>query len=91
MSTRTIVLWGKGLDAVGLPREITVRGDVTTSLERRTGLVICGGPRSEGVALNAGKPSARHYACTLGSPCRGGGWTPRAEVWWSEPIGEEES
>ena len=90
MTTRTITLWGAQLDRVGLPGSIQVRGDVTRSLERRTGLTICGGPRDEGVSLSRGRPTSHHYACTLGRPARGGGYTPLAEVWWAEPIEEEE-
>ncbi len=59
---------------------------VARSIERRTGLVWCGGPRSDGSAVERGRVTAHHYAGTLGSPCDGGGWTPRAELWFSIPA-----
>lgn len=59
---------------------------VIRSMERKSRLQRCGGPRGEGTAVHRGVPTARHYAVTLGTPCRGGGWTPRAEVWFAIPI-----
>lgn len=63
---------------------------VARSICRRTGLVWCGGPRSEGSACGGGRVTSHHYAGTLGSRCYGGGWTPEAEVWFSIEAEEEE-
>ena len=54
---------------------------VVARLERDSGLVCCGGPRSEGTALERGRPVADHWAVTLGQRCHGGGFTPEGEVW----------
>lgn len=54
---------------------------VARSIARRTGLVWCGGPRSDGIA--DGGAGDAHFVGTLGSPAHGGGWTPRMEVWFS--------
>ena len=79
---------GSGLDAVAVAESYESHiAAVVRSLERRTGLVCCGGPKGEGTALHKGKPEAHHYCVTLGSPCRGGGYTPRAEIWIAIPIG----
>lgn len=61
---------------------------VAASISRRLGLVWCGGPRNEGTALNRGRPESHHYAGTLGKPCRGGGYTPKGEIWFAIPSGE---
>ncbi len=79
-------LWGSaaklGLsDAYAMSDGISDIGRVVASLERRSGLVACGGPQNQGVALSHGKPAARHYSVTLGEPCPGGGWIPRGQVW----------
>lgn len=82
--------WGTGAPGDGYAIERDAEGAVRAvvrSLERRTGLSVCAGPRSEGTALEQGEPSENHYAVTLGRPCRGGGWTPEAEVWFSIPVG----
>jgi len=59
---------------------------VVRSVERTTGLQVCGGPRSDGYAVERGHKTAAHYQMTLGRPCRGGGWSPEAELWVSIPV-----
>lgn len=60
---------------------------VVASLERRSGLACCAGPRDDGTALLHGRPVAYHYTIMLGSPCPGGGWTPRGQVWIALEVG----
>jgi len=60
---------------------------VVRSIQRTTGLVCCAGPRYDGMTLEKGKRCAIHYQITLGTPCRGGGFTPKAKVWISIPVG----
>ena len=80
--------WGRGLADLALPAYALAspgEGDaaaVWRAIERATGLHLCGGPRNEGRDADG----ARHYAATLGSPCRSGGWTPRAEIWIAIPA-----
>ena len=90
----TVNLWGNGARKFGLDT-VRVRVDpvwgasasVVRSLERRTGLVCCAGPRSEGTALDRhGDPESRHHVCTLGRPVRGGGYCPEGEFWFSIPC-----
>jgi hypothetical protein len=84
-----ISTWGK----LGLGK-ITVRGtrsdDVVRSLERRHGLQCCGGPRDDGYDVVRGVRVAHHYEVSLGTPCRGGGWSPSGSVWFSIPIRDAE-
>jgi hypothetical protein len=85
--------WGRGLDRLELPAYAMLDGlhssadCVYAAIARRNRLHVCGGPRSDGVQLNRyGDPEARHYQATLGTACRGGGFTPVAEVWISIPV-----
>ena len=59
---------------------------VSRSIERSTGLTICAGPRNDGTAMENNEPVANHYQLALGTPCRGGGYSPEAEVWVSVPV-----
>ena len=81
--------WGKnapwGGYAIRKDGETQVQA-VCRSLERRSGWIVCAGPRNEGTALTNGTPTANHYAVTLGSPVRTGSYTPRSEVWFSIPM-----
>lgn len=60
---------------------------VLSSLERRTGLLCCAGPKDEGMELSHNRPVARHYCCTLGRPMRlngrPDGYSVVAQVWFS--------
>mgnify|MGYP005817141579 CR=1 FL=1 len=95
--------WGKGYwgsgqvaDGYALQRQdsdgcwLESRSDaVARSIARRTGLVWCCGPRSDGTSLWEGQPDAHHYVGTLGRRCSGGGFTPMTEVYFSVPVLEE--
>ncbi len=58
---------------------------VCRAIERKTGLhvVTC---RPDGVSQCKDLPDSRHYQLTLGRPCRGGGWSPEAELWVAIPV-----
>jgi hypothetical protein len=58
---------------------------VAASIARRVGLHVVT-LRGDGTVLDHGRPTAHHYVTTLGFPCKGGGWTPMAEVWFSIPV-----
>ena len=79
--------WGKGLVP---PSGYALREEweqpieaVIRSMERKSGMQRCGGPCNQGTALERGIPISRHWSLTMGRPCKGGGWTPEAEVWVS--------
>lgn len=83
--------WGRGVRdleiasyAVAQDHETNIEA-VTRSLERTTGLTVCGGPRDDGMALENGKPAALHYQLTLGQRVSGG-YSPEAEVWVAIPV-----
>ncbi len=85
------VVWGVGAKKLRLEDGYAMREDyqagidaVARSLERRTGLVCCAGPRDEGI--EKGKDPRRHYSLTLGRPVRGGGYCPEGEVWFGIPV-----
>lgn len=87
--------WGNKVNQLNLPayavgKEYETKLEaVVRACERKSGLVCCAGPRSEGTALEKGKPYANHYAFTLGYPAYGGGFNPVAQVWISIPINQE--
>ena len=84
--------WGRKVNDLRLPayamrHEYESRADaVVRAICRSTRLWVCAGPRSEGSALEKGKVTAHLFAMTLGTPCRGGGYSPVAEVWFSLPA-----
>ena len=39
--------------------------------------------RSDGQGITNGETDSYHYQMTLGRPCPGGGWTPKAEIWFA--------
>jgi hypothetical protein len=60
---------------------------VARAIARMNGLSVAT-LKGEGQALDGrGTIEANHYSSTLGHPCRGGGWTPVQQVWFSIPIG----
>ncbi len=83
--------WGPRADELDLPAYAMRRDDgdeigaICRAIERTTRLdvVTC---RPDGVSLSRGKPDSRHYQLTLGRPCPGGGWTPKAEIWVAIPC-----
>ena len=86
--------WGKGTRDLEMPAyamadqyEIdTTASRVADAIARKNGLQVVT-LRSDGTALDRkGRPESRHYQTTLGRPCRGGGWTPVAELWFSIPA-----
>ena len=60
---------------------------VKRSIERTTGLVICG-CTPQGTACTNGKPDANHYKLTLGRavPYRWGGYSVKGSLWISIPC-----
>lgn len=86
--------WGVAVGRLGLvPGAFRVRrtgsdftdvAAVVRSVERRTRLRVCGGPCSQGTALDGrGHSTAHQYSMTLGRPCRTGGYSVVAELWVS--------
>jgi len=81
MRTITVSTWGK----MGLG-EIRVRVDeyasesqsAARSIERRTGLEFCGGPRHDGTSQGS-----CHYHGTLGEHLRTGGYSVVGEIWFA--------
>lgn len=64
---------------------------VVGALARKNRMECCGGPQSQGTALDRhGNPDANHYSLTLGRPCPGGGYTPVYEIWVSIRRGQGE-
>jgi len=93
MRTIKFSRWGRKIGdlkfatyAVGQPGESPIEA-VIRSVQRTTGLCLCGGPRLEGQIVEKRRPVATQWAMTLGRPVRGGGFEPRAELWISIPIG----
>lgn len=72
------VRWRKGEET---PCEAAVR-----SIERRTGLRVCGGPCPQGQSFSHGKVESNHYSATLGTWSRFGGYDVRGEVWFAIPV-----
>jgi hypothetical protein len=68
------------------PHTFSVPHATAESIARRLRLAVASGPRDEGTAIERGAPVSHHYAVTLGRPCRGGGYTPEAEVWFAVPV-----
>lgn len=68
-----------------------ISGKIAGALERQTGLVCCAGPKAEHTEVTReGKATAYCYSITLGSPCPGGGFIPRTQVWFNfKPPMEE--
>lgn len=58
---------------------------VGAAIARKNGLQVIT-VRADGTALERGVPAARHYQATLGRPCKGGGWTPIKQIWFSIDI-----
>lgn len=93
MSRINFQVWGAAT-RLGLSDSYAMTDGVTSDidrvialLERRTGLWCCAGPKDEGTAISHGEPYAHHYSVTFGSPCPGGGFTPRGQVWISLEVG----
>ena len=90
MTTIRVRTWGRlgiGTIAVRVADGEAVADAVARSITRRTGLAWCGGPRSDGTALDdSGRPASYHWCGTLGRPCAGGGWTPEGAVWFAIPA-----
>ena len=60
-----------------------VAGKIAGSLERQTKLTCCAGPKAEHITVTrGGKTTAYCYSITLGSPCPGGGYIPRTQIWF---------
>ncbi len=74
---------GNGYILLDIEGHESVSDVIARSIERRTGLQWCGGPRSDGRAVSAGETESYHFTGTLGRPCPGGGWTPEGECWFS--------
>ncbi len=84
MTTMAVRFWGRGRVPPGF--DFTWREGEELSMDamraalcERTGLSFCGGPR-----VDTMDPATLDYTyqATLGTPCRGGGYTPEAEVWF---------
>jgi hypothetical protein len=59
------------------------------SIERRLGLVCCGGPQDQGSSLSGGIETSHHYSITLGSKVPrkfGGGFSVHAQVWFAIQV-----
>ena len=79
--------WGRAAPGDGYvlydaDRHLSIAEAIASSIERRTGLVWCGGPRSDGQSFGS-EPVALHFTGTLGRPCPGGGYTPQGDCWYS--------
>lgn len=90
MVTISVNTWGKrGLGCISVrvaDTDIEPIDAVRRSVERRTGLRVCG-CRSDGTALDRkGQPESRHYQMTLGLPCRTGGYSVEGEIWAAIPV-----
>lgn len=76
--------WGRWARDNALPA-YAVRRDgedrscaVARAIARRAGLVVVT------LTQDGWEPNGTtHFHATLGTPCRGGGWTPQAEVWFA--------
>jgi hypothetical protein len=85
--------WGRRVDRVTIASYAIERDGrygidaVVASIERSSGLCVCGGPRWDGDNCERGRRVASHYQITLGRPCSGGGYTPVAGLWVSIPTG----
>jgi hypothetical protein len=92
MKTIKISTWGKmglGTITVRVPSDgyTTECQAIASSIERRTGLSFCGGPRNEGASMDShGRPESTHYQGTLGRPCRTGGYSVEGEIWFAVPV-----
>jgi len=87
--------WGRGCSALSFPAYAMLDTDndrwglgrtVAESIARKNHkhVVNC---RPDGTALDGkGKPEARHYQVTLGSKCRGGGYTDLFQFWIAIPV-----
>ena len=87
-----ISVWGKGTKNLRLANYAVAQDGearidaVARSVERTTGLVVCGGPARDGREVEGGRTVAHHYHMTLGTRCRGGGYSPEVELWVSIPV-----
>jgi len=84
--------WGVGhtklqIPAYAMANDIEAKSArVAQSIARANGLLVIT-VRSDGTALdNKGRPESNHFQTTLGVPCRGGGFTPKAQLWFSIPV-----
>ena len=82
--------WGPAAKRLKLPKYAVKTADqwmekqsvVAHAIARKNGLQVIS-IRDEGLSLIKGKPDSMHYLVQLGRFCRGGGWTPEAEIWIS--------
>ena len=90
MKTITVSTWGKmGIGKIRVRRDVCGFDvdAVRKSIERRTGLSFCGGPRHDGTSLDGrGQPESRHYQGTLGRHLRTGGYSVEGELWFAIPC-----
>ena len=59
---------------------------IAEAICRKNHLVAGSRVRSDGTALSHGKPTAQHYAFSMGYPCSGGGVNAEYQVWFSIPC-----
>jgi len=58
---------------------------ICRAIHRKSGLhvITC---RPDGYNIERDQLTEAHFELTLGDPCPGGGWTPRAERWIGVPV-----
>lgn len=80
--------WGRGVwkaPAFALGKEGEEAAAVARAIARKSGVELVT-LRSDGTSRANGVVDSRHYVASFGTPCRGGGWSPTAEVWFAIPV-----